>query len=396
MGLEKPRSRVVKWTAMLTIAALSFMVDATLAAITVPMTGEGATEQEATDDAIDKAFESILEKLKPAHGEKGQAYDWTRRIVAARPKHVVKGYYEIVESRDRLQNRGRGLWQVRIKVDMPKKAFDAAWQEAEAFVESIGVPTVGIAMPGDLIEDTSSTRPQTRREDGSAVAQKIKEALHEQHFHVVILDHRKILKRSHLEFAKLNAADAKALAELALSQDADLLISGDARTLGPSRKERTPGRVEWDWEAFCRASIYWSDDASELATLSEEGLGADDNREAGRILSLKNAGANLAHAFLDKVFEQWSDWAYEGGIVTLSTIGSSFSKSREIKKALKEMPDVLKITSMQTANGVTTIRFRTKRTAYSMADALDDTEFPDFGLEITETHLRTIRATVKE
>ena len=390
------RLRALRWTAACAVAALTLTAGAAFADIGVTMTGTGPTKDAAKQDAINNAFVKILEKMRPAHGRKGQSYDWTRRLVAARPEHVIAGHYEIFETLDPQQNRGEGVWKTRIDVNMPVSAFDAAWKEAEAFVTAIGEPRVGIAMLGDWIEDTRFTPPRRRLEEPSAVAQAIKEALHRQHFQVVILEHKKVLRNAHLEFAKLNAADVSVLAQLALGQQADLLIAADAKTLGPSENRRLPGRVKWDWEAFCSASIYWSDDASELGTISGDGLGDDDNPEAGRIVSLRNAGNDIADRFLDRVFEQWSDWAFEGQVVTLTTHDANYGVSRAIKEAVMAMPGVLKVTSATTANGVSTIRFRTKLPTEAIADQLYDLDFEGFSLEINEANLRTIRATVKK
>jgi len=396
MVLQHSKIRISRWATAVAVAAMSFTTMAAFAKnINVPMTGEGVTEAEATANALSEALTEILNELQPAHNRKGQSYDWTRRLVAARPAHVIKGHYKIAESSDPRQNRGTGLWRVRINVKMPTAAFEAAWEEAEAFVEAIGEPRVGIAMQGDWIEDTRVTPPRPRLDQPSAVAQAIKEALHGQHFQVVILEHKNVLTNSHMEFAKLNAVDTKVLAQLALGQKADLLITADAKTLGPTKSQRTAGKVKWDWKAFCSASIFWSDDASELGTISGGGLGADDNPEAGRIVSLRNAGNSIANDFLDKVFEQWSDWAFEGQVVTLTALGANYSTSRTLEKAIKAMPGILKVTSRQSLSGVTTIRFRTKLPTIVIADQLYDIEFSNFALEIDDANLRTIRARVK-
>jgi hypothetical protein len=395
MGLGTNGNRLLRFRVAAAVCALLCMASEGICGKGVTVTGEGVTEGEALRDAIDKAFDPLLEAYRPALGKKGQVYDWTRRVVAAGGPYVLNGHYKQLSHIRPERNPGKRVWEVTIDANLPKDVFEAAWREAEEFVESIEEPTVGIAMEGDWVEDTRFNPPTKRLEPTFAVRQAIKEALHKQRFIVKILDHTSALRETQLEFAKLDGLKLKSLTEIALRQGADLLISADARTLGPRASERTPGVTKWDWEAFCNASIFWTDDATELGTLHETGFSDGKDQQVGRIYSLQNAGENLANAFLDKVFEQWSDWAYEGGTVTLTVTGTNFSAVTKIKKVIKGLPGVIRVTSPKSAREVAEFRFRTKHTAQTMAELLDAAKFPDFRLEIDGATMRTITAAVR-
>ncbi len=361
----------------------------------VTASGSGNSERAATDRALQTALGKIVESYAPAHTSKGRKLAWIRRLVQAHPRHVVGTHFKTVKRNSPANDRANRQWNVTVDVNIPKAQLDSAWQEAEAFIGWIGHPTVAIFMV-DRIEDNRHRPARITTAADSDVAQQFREALHNEHFEVKVSDQVDVLKSTHGEFARLNQQDLKVITEIATRQNADIFLTGVGRTLGPTPHSRTPGRQGYDWESDAKCNMYWTDDATLIATIDADGLGEDNDPDRGRITSLKNVGNGLAPKFMDAIFREWSVWAFEGRAVTITVLGCSNDQADAIEDLIESLPesDVIEILDAQPANNTTVIRVQSKQAPRKLSRKIRKADYDGFKLEGMEARYNTIRLKV--
>ena len=331
----------------------------------VEMSARGDSERQAIDEALRKALTAVIDQVfRPDASEaRDRETRWARRLVLAHPLHVIgKRNYTVTRRRDARDDVIHGLWDVTLAVDVSEARLEELWIEAEEFLRWIGSPTVAVFITDEILDHTGHfSRVENANSD---VAQAFQEALEEEFFEVKVHQQVEALREVNHDFAKLQQKDLQVLQEIASKQSAHLFLTGVGRTIGPTVHRRTPGRSGYDWESDAKVSLFWTDDATQLATLSvARALGSDDDSLRGAISSLQNAGKALAPQFMDRVFEKWSRWAFEGRTVTITVLGCGSAQADDIEDGLEKLLDGGKITrilSFEPANGVLETRVVTK------------------------------------
>jgi len=251
----------------------------------------------------------------------------------------------------------------------------------------------------DRIEENNSTPGtgrHTEKSKESWVAQQIEEVLvdHDQAFEVLFPAQVEILRKIRKQKGKLNAKDADTLLEIATEQGADYYVVGYAHVIGPEADTRVvPGVTTWVWNAYAKAKMYSTDRGKIVATLDQKGLGGTRNRDAGRIDALRNAGDLIARKIIKKI-ETGVKKQHGNRTISIKVLSCDFKQYRQIKERVQKLASSGTPRALY-KSGVSTIVIKYSGTVDDLAEALIESGFDGFQLEVEESTTDTVSLNIR-
>lgn len=261
---------------------------------TVTATGEGATKDQARDDALRKAVEKgagVVITSRTETLDHAVAFD---RIVS-RSRGYVKSFTEGEVKKDPISE----MWKFTITAQVATGKIKDDWGDIQLLLQQKGQPTIMVLIRETIRNSENESLPAST----SYCARAIEKKLLEKGFRVKSVAGLKEKERRERDAAIL-AEDKAALGAIARNYGADVVIAGDMTCRFDAKVESFGG---WGYRYLATATLeaFRSDTADKLGVAVVSGRRNSTGHAQAQELSLTDAAKGVGDEILRQILNQW-------------------------------------------------------------------------------------------
>ncbi len=342
--------------------------------VELTVTGAGMDKEEAVRDAMRKAVERGAGTFIHSQSET-KDFALVRDTILTRAAGFIQSH-EILSA----QPVEDGTWEVKIKAVVSLQGIEHLWGVVKDLLQRMGRPKIMVFLT-ETIDEAS--------QPDATVQTRLENVLLKSGFLLVNREQIDAIQQKDLEAAIAEDNPAKMQA-IAKDFGAQLFISGST-TADPGRTGQTYGVTLYRYTADGDIKCYRSDTAQLLSSHNGTAYMADkDSPRKAAKRALTALGEKLAPAVQEDILYFWQD-ALEGrGELILEVEGVSFKQYTQLKKALKELPDV-KDVSTQFRNKIAKCSLqsdlRAELLAEKLIEAIENLEITDISQNVIKAQL---------
>jgi hypothetical protein len=306
-------------------------------------------------------------------------------------KDEVSSHSQGFIKRSRIVKEGRDgpLYQVTIEAEVGRGAFLKQMNDSlEELYKRVGKPRVMLVIQ----EKHTNEAGVSSAGDGLGIAEKeIRKLLLAQGF--TFVDPRVETRAQMAELAAKGKAVGKdSLAKLGQITQAEIVIVGTARSSDKgalSRFQRAQADISLD--------ALRTDNGQVLASEVGTAVGLHINAETAAVNAMQKAAQELTPKLMQQVTYQWIKERNEGGRVELIVKNAAFGDLLALRRALGNgVRGVKKVTQRSFSQGTALLELESKDPADRIAEAISETSFQGFTLEIVDVTPKSLIVTMKK
>ncbi len=332
--------------------------------VEVTVTGQGATEEEATQDAMRKAIEQGAGTFISSHSEV-KDFALVRDTVLARSAGFIQK--KTVLSKQELSD---GTWQVKLKAEVSVKGIEDTWGAVTVLLQQVGRPKIMVFMRekiGEVVQDDST------------VQARIENLLLKSGFLLVDKEQIKAIDQKDLAAAAAEDKPDK-LQAIAKRFGAQIFITGVANcNAGP---QTTVGGVQlFPHQAEANVRIFRSDTAQLMASIpGQPSRGVDRVARSAASKALDAQAQQLAPRVVEDILNHWQDALAGRGEVQLHVEAITFKQMTDLKKKLQASKNIKEVKiefHNQTAECSLQSDLNAEKLAEKLVEALPELDIQD-------------------
>lgn len=344
--------------------------------VEVTVSGIGMDEKEAIRDAQRKAVEYGAGTYIYSHSET-RDFALVKDTVLARSAGFLQSW-------DKLASRQMedGTWEVKIRAVVSIKGIEDIWGVVTNLLQQMGRPKIMVfvneKIGAEVVED-------------STVQTGIEALLLKSGFDLVDRKQLKEIDKKDLQAAIAEDKPEKVQA-IAKRFGAQLFISGSANATAGDKKQLTPTRMFYTYEAECNIKCYASDTAKMFsAVVGKPTRGVKEVWRSAAKQALDEQSTQVALLVQNDVLTKWMDILAGRGEVQLKVENITFKDYVRLKKALQGLKEV-KDVKAEFANNIADVSIQSDVNAEKLAEKIVDAMN---SIDISDVSANVIKAKFK-
>lgn len=261
---------------------------------TVTATGNGASKNQARDDALRKAVEQGAGVVITSRTESlnhSVAYD----KIVSRADGFVKNFTVAEEKKDTITD----MWAVTITAQVATGKIKDEWGKIQLLLDRKGQPTVMVLVRETIRNEAKESVPSAT----AYCASSMEKLMLDKGFRVKSAGGLKEKERRARDAAVVEE-DVAQLAAIARNYGANIVVTGDM-TCRFDKETNAYGVKFRRYLATATLTAYRSDTADLLASVQVSGLGSAGGDAEAQELALKKAAADVGDEVLKELLNQW-------------------------------------------------------------------------------------------
>ena len=330
--------------------------------VTVTVTGQGMSKDEALKDAVRKAVERGAGTMVYSESE-AKDFALMRDTVITR----AQGF---VEKKDILSARevDDGVWEVQIKAVVSVKGIRDVWGTVKTLTAQLGRPKIMVFLT-ERIQPLVSPNPGQPQKD-STVQTRIENMLLKSGFDLVNKNQITAIQQKDLADAVATNNPAKAQA-IAKSFGAQIFITGSTNAVN-SGSGLAHGVLLHNFGADGDVKCFRSDTGKLMSSQNGVGESSDLNPRRSAKKSLWQLGNILGPKVQGDILRFWLDVMQGGGEIQLKVSDVSFRDRSQLKKAIEGIKGVTQVNAAKYHNRIAEFAIEAKMTAEQLAEKLSE------------------------
>lgn len=327
----------------------------------------GRSQEEAMEAARRDAVEQVSGVFIGSESEM-KNFDLVKDEVVSRSQGYVRNA-KIVN-----RNVANGILELTIEAEVVKSAFIKSMQDSlEDLYRRVGRPRVMM-----LIKEFKGDATEPAPEEQSVAAREIRTVLLKQGF--TFVDPRVVTRAAMATAEKGKEGNPSAFVQLGQVTKAEIIMMGEVHTSAKPVMGQF-NRVQADMSM----DVVRTDNGTVMAAQTSSALGLHIDENSARITALQKVAQDITPKLAEQISYQWIKEKNEGTSLELVVKGANFGDLSTLRKTLSnDVRGVKQVTQRSFSQGTAVLVLTTRDSSDRVAQALAETKFPNFTLDIVD------------